>query len=167
MSRRLILTRHAKSSWNSPGLGDHERPLNRRGQASAKALGKWLAGHGYLPDEALVSTATRTRQTWEGIATALPHPPLPEFRRELYLADPEEMLDVLRGAVGDCVIMVGHNPGTAWLAQGLAATPPGDPRFSRYPTATTTVLDFEVEAWHELRGQRGRVVDFVVPRDLL
>jgi len=39
MTRRLILMRHAKSSWDHPGLDDHARPLNGRGAASAEALG--------------------------------------------------------------------------------------------------------------------------------
>ena len=28
--KRLILTRHAKSSWDDPALEDHDRPLNAR-----------------------------------------------------------------------------------------------------------------------------------------
>jgi hypothetical protein len=32
---RLILLRHAKSSWDDPSLEDHERPLNKRGRKAA------------------------------------------------------------------------------------------------------------------------------------
>ena len=32
MSRKLIVMRHAKSSWNNPELADHDRPLNKRGK---------------------------------------------------------------------------------------------------------------------------------------
>ncbi|MFO7771937.1 MAG: histidine phosphatase family protein, partial [Roseovarius gahaiensis] len=37
MTRRLILMRHAKSSWGDPAQPDHARPLNSRGQRSATA----------------------------------------------------------------------------------------------------------------------------------
>ena len=76
MTLRLILTRHAKSSWASPTMDDHARPLNRRGESSAKAIGAWLAAQGYVPELALVSSATRTRETWALIAEAFD--PVPE-----------------------------------------------------------------------------------------
>ena len=71
MTLRLILMRHAKSSWDSPGLDDHERPLNGRGCRSAKAIGAWLNDHGYLPDLVLSSDAERTRETWGIVAAEL------------------------------------------------------------------------------------------------
>ena len=71
MSLRLILTRHAKSSWDSPVAGDHARPLNERGRKSAKAIGQWLSGKGYEPVLVLSSDAERTRETWALMAPAL------------------------------------------------------------------------------------------------
>ena len=59
--KRLILTRHAKSSWDDPLTPDHDRPLNDRGKAAAADLGQWLASRGYIPDEVLCSDALRTR----------------------------------------------------------------------------------------------------------
>ena len=44
--KRLILTRHAKSSWDDPAMPDHDRPLNDRGRAAAVQLGVWLASRG-------------------------------------------------------------------------------------------------------------------------
>ena len=70
--KRLILTRHAKSSWDDPLMSDHDRPLNERGKAAAADLGQWLASRGYVPDQVLCSDALRTRKTWSGIAPALP-----------------------------------------------------------------------------------------------
>ena len=37
--KRLILTRHAKSSWDDPLMNDHDRPLNERGKMAAADLG--------------------------------------------------------------------------------------------------------------------------------
>ncbi|MDD9893339.1 MAG: histidine phosphatase family protein, partial [Gammaproteobacteria bacterium] len=44
--KTLTLMRHAKSDWNHPGLADHERPLNKRGQAAAPEMAKRLAARG-------------------------------------------------------------------------------------------------------------------------
>ena len=53
MTCRLILIRHAKSSWDDPMADDHARVLNGRGRASAAAIGGWLAAKSYLPDVVL------------------------------------------------------------------------------------------------------------------
>ena len=167
MSLRLILTRHAKSSWASPGLGDHERPLNKRGRASADAIGDWLQARDYLPGEALISSAARTRETWARIADRLAAPPSPTILPGLYLADPEAMLALLRAASTHSVMLIAHNPGSAAMAARLAVRSPDHPQFHRYPTAATTILDFEADSWADVAWQSGRVIDFVVPRDLL
>ena len=41
---RLLLLRHAKSSWDQPDLADHDRPLAPRGRRAATALGEHLRG---------------------------------------------------------------------------------------------------------------------------
>ena len=74
--KRLILTRHAKSSWDDPLTPDHDRPLNERGKAAAADLGQWLASRDYIPGEVLCSDALRTRKTFSGIAPALPGTPV-------------------------------------------------------------------------------------------
>lgn len=166
MTRRLILIRHAKSSWDEPALDDHSRPLNARGRRAAAAIGRWLASRGYRPETVLVSTATRTRETWAGIAEALGGGPEPRLVGRLYHASPEVMLAVLREAGGATVAMVGHNPGIAAFAAALVAAPPPHPDFARYPTGATLVADFPVEDWAQLRLGTGTVCDFVVPRAL-
>ena len=70
--KRLILTRHAKSSWDDPLTPDHDRDLNDRGKAAAADLGQWLSSRGYVPDEVLCSDALRTRKTFSGIPPRCP-----------------------------------------------------------------------------------------------
>ncbi len=38
----LTIVRHAKSSWGQPGLADHDRTLNERGQRAAPAVATFL-----------------------------------------------------------------------------------------------------------------------------
>jgi len=167
MTLRLILTRHAKSSWADPMMDDHERPLNNRGRASAQAVGAWLAERKYVPDEALVSSAARTRETWEHVAEAFDAAPAPKILPDLYHAEPEAMLAALRETTGRVVMMVAHNPGTAYFAQGIVDAPPPDARFARYPTATTAVIDFDLDDWSGVLWRSGRIVETVFARDLI
>jgi phosphohistidine phosphatase len=166
MTKRLILTRHAKSSWDDPLTPDHDRPLNERGKAAAADLGQWLASRGYVPDLVLCSDALRTRKTFSGLAPALPGAPVLELKPALYHAGPDVMLAVLRGAGADTVMMIGHNPGIAEFAARLVARPPVNPEFSRYPTGATLVADFGIDSWAELAWGTGAVDDFIVPREI-
>lgn len=162
MTLRLFLMRHAKSSWDSPLLADHDRPLNNRGRASAKALGTWLKENGYVPDAVLSSTAKRTHETFEGLDLAL----MPTYTKALYHAGASQMLEVLRGAQGACVLVLGHNPGIAEFAERLVSTRPSHPRFFDYPTGATTIIDFDVACWKDVEFGKGTVRDFMIPREL-
>lgn len=161
---RLILTRHAKSSWEDPAQDDHDRPLNARGRRGAHELGDWLASRGYEPEEVFCSTAARTRETWDYIhAAPLEVIPNVEFVPKLYHASPETMLEVLRAATAPTVLMIGHNPGIAAFAASLTKHPPLDPDFRRYPTAATLVADFAVDTWKDVETGQAETRDFFRP----
>ena len=162
MTRRLILMRHAKSSWGDPTQPDHARPLNGRGQRSATALGDWLRARGYMPDQVLSSSSVRTRETCDRLGLDAPA----QFSDALYHASPATMLKALRAATGQTVLMLGHNPGIAAFADALVATPPAHDRFDDYPTGATLIADFVITEWDELAPGAGQTVDFIVPRDL-
>ena len=50
MRRRLLVLRHAKSSWDDESLPDHDRPLNRRGERDAPRMGRLLREERLLPE---------------------------------------------------------------------------------------------------------------------
>lgn len=160
--RRLILMRHAKSSWAEAGQPDQDRPLNPRGRRDAAAMGAWLTARGYTPAAALVSAATRTQETWAllGFADAAMIP-----RPDLYHAAPETMLAALRQApdVGT-VLMLGHQPGIGAAARMLLAAPPQDAELARYPTTATSVIDFDVAGWSQVRWGAGALTAFATPK---
>lgn len=161
MSKRLILMRHAKSDW-AHDLSDHDRPLNRRGTQAAGALGQWLRLNDYVPDQVWCSSAQRTQDTLAGLDVAGDQ----QITRSLYLADPEALLAALKLAQGDCILMVAHNPGIAWFAGQMVTSAPAHPKFHQYPTGATLVADFDITDWAEVQAGTGKVVDFIVPREL-
>ena len=161
--KRLILTRHAKSSWDDPLTPDHDRPLNERGKAAAADLGQWLASRDYIPGEVLCSDALRTRKTFSGIAPALPGTPVLELKPALYHAGPDVMMAVLRHAKAEVVMMIGHNPGIGDFAARLVAHAPVNADFARYPTCATLVVDFGIASWADCKPGQGSVLDFFVP----
>ncbi|NBD29179.1 MAG: histidine phosphatase family protein [Alphaproteobacteria bacterium] len=166
MTHRLILIRHAKSSWDDAFADDHARRLNPRGRRAASAIGTWLLGADYLPDLVLSSDSARTTETVERMQASWDNEVPVTYIPALYHAAPLVLLDVLRAAPVSRVALVAHNPGIADFASTMAAEPPGHSKFHQYPTCATTILDFDIPKWSDAAPGSGRVVDFVVPRDL-
>ena len=100
--KKLVLIRHAKSSWKNPGLRDFDRPLNKRGKADAPEMGRRLALRSLMPDRLLSSPAKRAIRTAEIIAGAIGFPAGRISRMDrLYGAGVAELIGILQG-LGRC-----------------------------------------------------------------
>lgn len=167
MGLRLILTRHAKSSWDDPLRDDIDRSLNARGQRDADRVGHWLSAKGYHPAQAMISAARRTQETWSRIQeTASMGDTTCALHQGLYLASSDRILQHLRNASGQTVILIAHNPGIGDFASRFTATPPAHADFARYPTCATTVFDVAADSWSQIRFGQNTVLDFCIPREL-
>jgi phosphohistidine phosphatase len=165
MTLTLICMRHAKSDWDDPLQDDIDRPLNERGRAAAALIGKWLAEKKHIPQLALVSSAARTVETWELMSRHL-ESVTAEFLPDLYLATPDVMRRTLLKRQARSILLIAHNPGMADLTDKLVKNRPDHPKFRTYPTAATTVIEFDTDNWANLGWREGKVLDFIVPRDL-
>jgi phosphohistidine phosphatase len=168
---RLMLLRHAKAEKAAPGMSDRERTLNPRGRKDAGKIGAYLARHALVPDQVLVSSAQRTRETWDGLAAAFSAPPPAAYDDRLYNAGPELILDVIREAsrTARTLLVIGHNPGLHDSARLLIAA--GDvaarERLSEdMPTSGLAVIEFAGDDWRKLHHHGGRLERFVSPRSL-
>jgi phosphohistidine phosphatase SixA len=113
MERRLIVLRHAKSSWETEAATDHDRPLNKRGRRDAQRVGKRLAKLGWEPELVFSSDSKRTRETWERLKESFDDATEATFTRDLYHAGIGAVRSAL-AAVPDSiktVMVIGHNPG--------------------------------------------------------
>lgn len=170
--RRLLLLRHAKSSWDEPDVDDHDRPLNARGRLAAPLMGAWLGERGDAPDHVLASSSRRTLETWERARVALPGAPDAEIRPRLYHADPATMLEEARSAPDEArtLLLIGHQPGVGAFARALSngEAPAHCARaYTRFPTAACAVFDVEAARWAELAFGTARFVAFAVPREIV
>lgn len=160
--KRVWLLRHTKSSWDDPGLTDHDRPLAPRGRKAAKRMGRWASDNDVRPELVLCSTALRARATFDLVVAGLGRPEA-EIEGGLYHASAADLLERLR-AVRESVtevLLVGHNPALHELACVLA--PPGPAAF---PTGALAELRLEVNAWPDVRPGCGHLERLVVPRSL-
>jgi phosphohistidine phosphatase len=179
VGRKLVLLRHAKSAW--PDVPDHERPLARRGQRNAPAMGRWLRAAGFLPDQVLCSTARRARETWQLVQSGLGVTPPVAFDDGVYEASAARLLELVCRAppAAGTLLVVGHDPAVPELALTLATAPAADVGAvsgaapsamldrmrAKFPTTAIAVLEF-TGTWSQLTPGSSRLIRFVTPRDL-
>ena len=165
--RRLILLRHAKSDWPA-GIADHERPLGKRGRKDGPRIGEAMATRGLVPAQAIVSTALRTRQTWDLVKPALGDVP-ERFEAKIYEADPATILKVIRATPPSVpsLLVVGHNPGLELVAAHLAASCEDRAVLTtKFPTGAFAVIDFNTKAWSDVAQGQGTLALFMIPAEL-
>ncbi len=169
----LMLLRHAKSSWAEAGQADLDRPLNERGKRAATAVGRYMASNGLVPQLVLCSPATRARETWSLVAGELKASPAVLVAAEIYdFGDGEALMECPRHNAGaaQSVLLVGHNPSIAGLAQTLIGTGGCKLRKrleEKYPTAALAVISFDLANWGSLAAGAGALLRFVTPRDII
>jgi phosphohistidine phosphatase len=166
--KRILLLRHAKSSWKDSSLADHDRPLAGRGRRAAKAICGHLRDEGTEPALVLCSTARRARETLQRIEPALGRGKV-RVERELYAASADALLERLRRLPDriDSVLVIGHNPGLEQLALRLAR--PGaavDALATKFPTGALATLELDGDSWRGLGPGSAELTAFVRPRDL-
>jgi len=160
--KRLYLVRHAKSSWDHPGLDDFDRPLNERGMRDALDMGKYLAKLGVLPDAIVTSPAVRARQTSEALAPAM-RISVDNLREDgrIYAASVPVMLEVIRewDETWNSVMMIGHNPDIAELAMMLTGEPVG-----RVPTCAVMEIEMDATCWADILAECGMLASKSTPK---
>lgn len=169
--KRLLLLRHAKSSWSDASLEDAERPLSLRGRKAAPRMGQELAARGWVPQRALVSAASRARETWALVARELPVEVETIEATALYLAAPAGILAQIRAAPAEVetLLILGHNPGLERLAQELAGPASEAAAMERlrtkFPTTALAVLEQEAE-WHAWARRTARLTHCLWVKEL-
>jgi len=162
--KTLILMRHAKSSWATPGQADHDRPLNRRGKRSAPVMARWLAAEALVPEAILCSSSKRTRQTVKRMRAAVPELPEPAIEARLYESGSDDMQACLARLPAPCrsAMIVAHEPGMSEMLSRLTGREHGP-----FPTAAIAVVELEIRAWGEGLWLKGRLRELARPRDLM
>lgn len=161
--KKLILVRHAKSSWNSGSQQDFDRPLNDRGHRDAPRMAKRLLKDDIQIDALVSSTAVRAMTTAEYFAEAY------DLKKKhiiqepgLYLAPPEVFFDII-SRLDDhhkCVAIFSHNPGITEFANQLCST-----RIDDMPTCAIFAVKADIQRWEEFRDAEKKFWFFDYPKN--
>lgn len=168
---RLLLLRHAKSSWALPGTQDRERSLAPNGLRVAGLMASLIIKPDFLPDRILCSPARRTRET---LAPLLPHladAGVVEIVDELYEPPAGDYRKAIttHGGSAERLLVIGHNPAIQVTAVKLVGS--GDRKLrdqlaAKFPTGALAVIDFDITDWTQIGSKMGRLATFIRPRDL-
>jgi phosphohistidine phosphatase len=171
----LTIIRHAKSSWDQPGLADHDRQLNERGRKAAPAVGAFLHKTYFggaespplipKPDRLVSSTALRalsTAQIMREIMT-LPTESLILDSR-LYLAEAGQILAVIRDLDESWqhVVLFGHNPGMHEFAERILARA----HVAKMPTCSSVLMALPTEYWGLAEWSTAQLIGHITPKSL-
>lgn len=163
--QRLILMRHAEAERSAGSGGDRDRALSARGRHDAAAMGRTLAARGMRPDLALVSPATRTRQTWDLLHDAFGDVQLREDE-PLYNGGAGTLRRFVEAAEDEagCLMVVAHNPGIhllaiEYLSEGAASPAVLERMSGGFPPGAAAIFTVDVAGRPTFEG-------FLQPRDL-
>lgn len=170
--KTLYLLRHAKSSWDDPGLKDEERPLNERGFRAATVMGLYFAQCGFRPDVILCSSARRALETLDQIRPRLAGKPALTIDKAIYRADSKALLELVRSLPEETgsVLVVGHNPALEEFAVSLAGGGAKDARErmeQKYPTCALAIFSLPKQPWGEIDWKKAELRSFTSPKELV
>lgn len=148
MKKRLVLIRHAKSSWANPLQSDYDRPLNERGLKDAPEMGSRLRKAGFTPDLIIASTARRAAETAKRIAKEVGYPVEKiMWQEKLYHCISSVFDEVVREIPDNMrtVFLVAHNPGITDYVNELSK----DFHIDNLPTCSTAGAEADIDSWFD------------------
>ena len=159
--KKLILIRHAKSSWKHDVI-DHERPLNERGIADAHLVSNHLQSVIKNVDFLISSDAIRARSTANIFVSNLKIDIKQiNLNHELYDFSGENLIKVIKSCNDDIndLMIFGHNYAiTAFVNQF------GTINIDNVPTSGVVIIQFDINTWGALK--QGKTLKTIFPRDL-
>ena len=162
--KRLIIVRHAKSSWEG-NLDDRDRPLNGRGERDIQLVAstaKTLIGE--QPDAIWTSPAKRAHSTAMKLTAAMGYPAgCLSVIEELYTFNHRNQMAVIAQCDDDhdSLMIFSHNHGLTDLINHLTSE-----ELSNLPTCGMAIIDLPIPSWKSVANSQGVLVQSLYPRDL-
>ncbi|MBV9989628.1 MAG: histidine phosphatase family protein [Chitinophagaceae bacterium] len=147
--KRVLMIRHAKSSWALTGQEDFERPLNDRGHRDAPMMAERLRKSDLQIDAFISSPANRALTTAVYFAKEYGvHKKDIDQRKELYHAMPAvffELIDKLDDSIKTAAIF-SHNPGITAFVNMLSQA-----QIDNMPTCAVFAVKADIKHWKDFR----------------
>jgi phosphohistidine phosphatase len=158
--KKIILIRHAKSSWEF-NVSDHDRTLTSRGIEDAHRVANNILTK-INPNLIVSSDALRAKLTAEIFISNLniSHENL-KLNHLLYDFTGNNLFNFIascNSSINELMIF-GHNNAITNFVNTY-----GDKYIDNVPTCGVTIIEFETDHWKELK--KGRTIETIFPKDL-
>ena len=160
--KKLILIRHAKSSWSQAGMSDFDRPLNQRGTNDAPQMAGRILSSKLSIDQIVSSPALRAITTAETFSEVLDIPFDSILQNQsIYEAIPETLMHIVSNfeSSWNTVILFGHNPGLSYLVGLLTG--------ELYDKVTCSIseIDIHIDDWAHCTAGIGSLISYDFPKN--
>lgn len=163
--KKLVLVRHAKSSWNDPSAADFERKLNKRGKRDAPFMAEKLGDRGVKADLIISSPAKRARKTAQHMAQGIGYDGGRIFyAAEAYTFSATDLFEIIQNIDNkyDEVLFVGHNYGITDFAEQLTGE-----TLTSIPTAGIVSMTCKIKGWSEIKPHCATLQFYDFPKKYL
>jgi len=160
--KKLLLLRHAKSSWADSQLDDHERPLNARGERDSFTMARYLADADEGLDVIFTSTAARALDFAHLISEFTDVTLVPDL--SFYTFDEDELMEIIRSLPDEAtrVAIIAHNPAIHQVSNRLSEN-----ELDKFPTAAIASFECHVDEWRDVNESNCKLIYFETPKRLM
>jgi len=162
--KQLHIARHGKSSWDTGGIADIDRPLNERGVATAYLMAQRLSDRGVIPDLMISSPAVRALSTTLIFLRVMKLPAsILQINESFYMGNVDELVQIIRSTDDrfSSLMLFGHNPAFTVLANRFLIH-----GIENIPTAGIVSLSFPALKWKEIDRTKPDEEVFDYPKHL-
>lgn len=162
--KTLYIVRHAKSSWDHPGLEDHQRPLLEEGKKRTKYIVDYFQEKDIHVDLIMSSHAVRAHETAKIIGNGMQYPESDILiSKNIYFGYPDSLFNIFFDLSDDVnsLMLVGHNPTFTTFANYFL-----DRKIDNLPTSGVVCITFDMKSWVDIHDSK-RKVKFVISPKLL
>jgi phosphohistidine phosphatase len=160
--KKILLVRHAKSSWNDFSISDHDRPLNDRGHHDAPLMAKKIIESEFKTEAIYTSSAKRAKDTAKYFSTIL-EVDNNDFHvlPRLYHPTPDTILDVINEADDkyESIALFCHNPGVTHFASDIL-----NQYIDNVATCGVIIMSSDASNWSEVNSNNLHFINYFYPK---
>jgi phosphohistidine phosphatase len=146
--KTLLIIRHGKADWPSPGQHDQDRPLTQTGIKRTEKIAEFLKTKRIKPDLIIASRAVRAAETAKVLADGIGYDKsLIRFEKSIYHSTHTDILELFYEIpeTVQTLVIVGHNPTLTDFSNLFLEHP-----IDNLPTTGVVCLLFDTYSWTSL-----------------
>jgi phosphohistidine phosphatase len=160
--KKIIVLRHAKSSWKDLSLGDFHRPLNGRGKTDVPIMSRYLSKKIDCIDYLHSSSSVRTFETSKFFISKIEFKNI-KYDDNLYHGSAQSIISFIKNYPDqyNSVMIIAHNPGLTKLINMITHI-----NLDNFPTTGIANIDFDCDSWNNISIENSNLVDLKFPKQL-